>query len=147
MTIRLLETFSDKEADMEWEFTPQQVVKAEVGYGFDDFRHDLYQEVQMNAGTDDPSQLKDTYDLLFDLCYWLATGRQLDAFIAQHAHNPPTCEFIRTVHEAMLPNAEMLGAILQRMIMAEIEEGRSWEEGVANVYRAVEQTTAAYPLS
>jgi hypothetical protein len=130
---------------MEWEFTPQQVVKAEVEYGFDDFRRDLHQEVRLNAGGADPSQLKATYDLLFDLCYWLATGREFEAFVAQHAAAPPTCEFLREAGPAMAANAEMLGAILQRMIMAEVERGQPWEEGVANVHRAVAEMTAALP--
>src|SRR5512133_3605175 len=120
---------------MEWEFTPQQVVKAEVDYGFDDFRRDLHEEVRMNADAVDAIQLKATYDLLFDLCYWLATGRKFEDFVAQHASVPPTCEFLREVGPAMAPNAEMLGAILQRMIMAEVEQGRPWEEGVANVHQ------------
>lgn len=34
---------------MEWEFTPQQVVKGEVGYGLEAFRHDLMQEVSLNV--------------------------------------------------------------------------------------------------
>ncbi|MBI4986180.1 MAG: hypothetical protein HZC24_12795 [Rhodocyclales bacterium] len=126
---------------MEWEFTPQQVVKAEVDYGFEDFRRDLRQEVEMNAGGD-AAQIQATNDLLFDLCYWLATNRELDAFVAQHAAAPPTCEFLREVAPAMAANADMLGAILQRMIMAEVERGAKLEEGVANVHRLVVQTTA-----
>jgi hypothetical protein len=129
---------------MEWEFTPQQVVKAEVEYGFEDFRRDLYQEVQMNAGGD-PVQLKATFELLFDLCYWLATERPLDAFLAQHAAAPPTCEFLRDVAPAMATNVEMLGAILQRMIMAEVERGLPLEAGVANVHSAVARLSAGLP--
>jgi hypothetical protein len=129
---------------MEWEFTPQQVVKAEVDYGFEDFRRDLFEEVRMNAGGD-PVQLKATYELLFDLCYWLATERPLDAFLAEHAAAPPTCEFLREVAPAMAANAEMLGAVLQRMIMAEVEQGGSLEDGVSNVHRAVTQMSAGLP--
>lgn len=128
---------------MEWEFTPQQVVKAEVDYGFDDFRRDLRLEVQANLPDTDAEQAQATYDLLFDLCYWLATGRQLDAFVAEHAHSPPTCDFLREVTPAMAPNGEMLGAILQRMLMDEVERGVAWEEGLGNVHRAVQQMTAA----
>lgn len=129
---------------MEWEFTPQQVVKAEVDYGFEDFRRDLHEEVKANVGGD-PLQLKATYELLFDLCYWLATERPFDGFLAQHAAAPPTCEFLREVRLVMASNAEMLGAILQRMIMAEVERGLPLEEGVASVHSAVSQMTAGLP--
>jgi hypothetical protein len=129
---------------MEWEFTPQQVVRAEVEYGFEDFRRDLYQEVQMNAGGD-PVQVRASFELLFDLCYWLATERPLDAFLAQHAAVPPTCEFVQAVAPAMATNAEMLGAILQRMIMAEVERGLPLEASVANVHSAVERLSGAIP--
>lgn len=128
---------------MEWEFTPQQVVKAEVDYDFADFRRDLQLEVQSNVGATAPRQAKDTYDLLFDLCYWLATDRKFEDFTASHAHSPPTCEFLATVRPAMQPNAEMLGAILQRMIMAEMERGLSREEGLGNVHEAVQRMTSS----
>jgi hypothetical protein len=129
---------------MEWEFTPQQVVKAEVDYGFEDFRCDLYEEVQMNAGGDS-AQVKATYELLFDLCYWLATERPFEGFLAQHAAAPPTCEFLREVAPAMAANAEMLGAILQRMIMGEVERGLPLEEGVASVHSTVARMSAGLP--
>lgn len=124
---------------MEWEFTPEQVVKAEADYGFDDFRRDLYREVQMNSGDLDPREIKATFDLLYDLCYWLATGRMCDDFIAQYRHSPSICEFLESVAPAMAANAEMLGAILQRMIMVEVEAGLPLKEGVLRVHGAVVQ--------
>lgn len=130
---------------MEWEFTPQQVVKAEADYGIDNFRLDLYREVQQNASTTDPAGLKTTFDLLFDLCYWLATDRGFDAFLAEHHHSPPVCEFLLSVRDAMTPNGEMLGAILQRMIMDHVEQGLTWEEGVSEAYRVVQQASLALP--
>jgi hypothetical protein len=39
----------------------------------------------------------------------------------------------------------MLGAILQRMIMVEVEQGRPLEEGVSSVHRAVTEMTAGRP--
>lgn len=130
---------------MEWEFTPQQVVKAEVDYGFEDFRRDLFFEVQQNAGANEPADLRATYDLLFDLCYWLATGRTFDAFVADHAHSPPIHQFLCAAGPAMAANGEMLGAILQRMIMAEVEGGVPWEDGLSHVHKAVERMTATRP--
>ncbi len=130
---------------MEWEFTPDKIVKAEVDYGFDDFRLDLYREVQINAGTADPGVLKSYFDLLFDLCHWLATGRSFDAFVAQHHHSPPTCEFLQGVGEAMRPNADMLGAILQRMIMDGVAEGLPLEQSLARVDATIRAAGAAVP--
>lgn len=126
---------------MEWEFSPEQVVKATVDYGFDDFRLDLYREVRMNAGSDDPARLQTYFDLLFDLCHWLATGRRLEDFVAQYRHSPPTCEFLLAVGEAMRPNAEMLGAILQRMIMDGIAAGEALDQSLARVEGLVAEKT------
>ena len=130
---------------MEWEFTPEQVVKAEVDYGFEDFRQDLLQETRINLGSSDPDAIESAYNLLFDLCYWQATGRPLDAFVAQHHHSPPVCEFLRGVAPAMESNVAMLGAILQRMIMAEVESGVEWELGVGRVDAEVRRMTAMPP--
>ena len=125
---------------MEWEFTPEQVVKAEADYGFEDFRRDLRQEVFMNTGGSE-AERETTFDLLFDLCYWLATGRELDHFMAQYHHSPPVCEFIGGVAPAMDGNVKMFGAILQRMIMNEVESGTHLEEAVSIVDRKVKAVT------
>ncbi len=122
---------------MEWEFSPEQVVKAEVDYGFDDFRADLLQETRINTGMSDPEQIKSTFDLLFDLCYWLATGRPFEAFLAEFRHTPRAVEFLQGVAEAMRPNADMLGAILQRMIMDRVEHGMALESALAAVHEQV----------
>lgn len=130
---------------MEWDFSPEQVVKAEADYGFEDFRRDLFFEVQMNAGTTDLAELKASFDLLFDLCYWLATGRPLADFLRSYAYSPPAADFLSQVGPAMVANGEMLGAILQRMIMAEVAAGVPWQEGVLKVHGAVERMSAAMP--
>lgn len=65
---------------MEWEFTPQQVVKGEAGYGLDEFRHDLMQEVALNMPGLGYEQLEPVSRLAYDLCYWLATGKEYEEF-------------------------------------------------------------------
>jgi hypothetical protein len=130
---------------MEWQFTPDQVVKAEVDYGFENFRNDLFKEVSMNLGAPDPVKIEATYNLLFDFCYWQATGRPVDEFVAQHHHSPPVCEFLRGVADAMTPNIEMLGAVLQRMIMSEVESGVPFEDSVERVATAVRRMSASLP--
>ncbi len=130
---------------MEWEFTPEQVVKAEVDYGFENFRQDLYREVVGNLGASGATEIETTFSLLFDLCYWQATGRPFDAFVAQHHHSPPVCEFLHGVKEAMAPNVAMLGAILQRMLMTEVENGAQLEDSLLSVDASVRRMTTTLP--
>jgi len=115
---------------MEWEFTAEAVVKAQVDYGLEAFRRDLAEEVRMNLGAADAQQQAQTFDLIYDMCYALATNRDLDGFLAAYAFDPPTCEFLRDVRPAMSGNIEMLSAILQRMIMDGVEAGLPLERAV-----------------
>ena len=115
---------------MEWEFTPEQVVKGEIGYALEDFRRDLALEVRGNLGPALPEQVAQTTDLLYDLCHVLATDRTLESMLATLAYDPPTCEFLREMVEAMRPNGVMLGAILQRLIMDRVEAGLPLEQAL-----------------
>src|SRR5574337_500836 len=114
---------------MEWEFTAEEVVKAEVGYSLAEFRRDLAEEVRMNLGGADEVQ-QQTFDLVYDLCYALATNRRLEDFLAAYAFDPPTCEFLREIRPMMDANVEMLGAILQRMIMDGVEQGIPLDQAI-----------------
>ena len=118
---------------MEWEFSAQQVVKGEVGYALQDFRRDFSREVRMNLPEADDEARVATYNLLYDLTHWLATGKEFDEFLATCAYDPPTCDFLREVRPILAPNVEMLGAILQRMIMDGVEAGLSLEGALAQV--------------
>ena len=115
---------------MEWEFTPEQVVKGEIGYALEDFRRDLALEVRGNLGLASPEQVAQTTDLLYDLCHVLATDRTLESMLATLAYDPPTCEFLREMVEPMRPNGVMLGAILQRLIMDRVEAGLPLEQAL-----------------
>ncbi len=117
---------------MEWEFTPQQVVKGEVGYGLDAFRHDLMQEVSLNVPGIGDEQLHRIFALAYDLCYWLATGKDYDEF-EERFEDINMLMFLRTLREHGQGNVEMLGAILQRMIMDGVEARLPLEEAVAQV--------------
>lgn len=118
---------------MEWEFTPEQVVKGEAAYGLDDFRRDLAAEVRGNLGPASPEQVAQTTDLLYDLCHALATNRTVDSLLADLAYDPPACDFLRDMIEPMRPNGEMLGAILQRLIMDRVEGGMPLEQALDSV--------------
>lgn len=122
---------------MEWEFTAEDVVKARSAYALEDFRRDLSEEVRINLGSSDPLQHARTFNLLYDMCHALATGRSLEDFLQPYAYDPPTCEFLREVQPLMAANVDMLGAILQRMIMDGVEEGMPLEQ-------ALEQTASRH---
>lgn len=118
---------------MEWEFTAEQVVKAEVAYDLAAFRRDLAEEVRMNMDGADEAQRMRAYNLIYDLCHALATNRALDEFLAAYAFDPPACAFLRELQPLMGGNVEMLGSILQRMIMDRIESGLVLEQAVEAV--------------
>lgn len=130
---------------MEWQFTPEQVVKGEVGYGLEDFRRDLALEVRGNLGPASPEQVAQTTDLLYDLCHVLATNRTPESLLSGLAYDPPACEFLREMVEPMRPNGEMLGAILQRLIMDRVEAGLPLEQALDSVARYHRSAAAGSP--
>lgn len=126
---------------MDWEFTPQQVVKGEIDYSLGEFRHDLMQEVALNIPGLGNEQLEPVFRLAYDLCYWLATGKDYDEF-EERFQDLNTVMFLRTLREHGKANVEMLGAILQRRIMDEVEEGLSVGDAVAQVAWHQEQAAS-----
>ena len=62
---------------MEWEFGPVDVVKGAVGYTLAQFRRDLAHELRANLETSGEDEFQRAYGVVYDLCYWLATGRSL----------------------------------------------------------------------
>jgi hypothetical protein len=119
---------------MEWEFTPEQVVKAEVDYGLEQFRADLLEEVRMNMGQMDDAQQQKIFSVMYDLCYWVATGGEYDEFLATLDQDSFFPGFLASIREHLAPNFAMLGAILQRLIMERIEEhGIPLEEALKQV--------------
>ena len=118
---------------MEWEFSPEDVVKARADYGLADFRRNLAEEVRANIGNGDPAVAERAFNLLYDLCYALATDRELDQHLTAYAYDPPTCQFLREMVTPMADNIAMLGAILQRQIMNHIEAGLPLENALTEV--------------
>jgi hypothetical protein len=129
---------------MEWEFTAQEVVKGEIGYSLADFRLGLAEEVRQNVAGDGDVFTR-TYHLLYDLCYALATSKDLEAHLSSYAYDPPTVQFLRELAPVMGPNVEMLGAILQRQIMDRVETGMPLENAVNEVANWHKQTVADHP--
>ena len=115
---------------MEWEFSPEDVVKARADYGLTDFRRDLAQEVSSNLGLADEAQQTRSFNLVYDMCYALATDKRFDDFLAAYAYDPPTCQFLTELKPHMDSNVAMLGAILQRLIMDRVEANMPLEHAV-----------------
>lgn len=117
---------------MEWEFTPAQVVKGEVAYGLETFRRDLAREVAGNVGAD-AAQRRRAFDLVYDLCYWLATGKPFADLLAAFDEDPGTREWLAQIRPHMQGNVDMLGAILQKEIMDGVAAGKPLEIALAAV--------------
>ena len=128
---------------MEWEFTPQEVVKGQIGYSLADFRQGLAEEVRQNVAGD-AEVFTRSFHLLYDLCYALATSKDLEAHLTVYAYDPPTVQFLRELAPVMSANVDMLGAILQRQIMDRIEAGMPLESAVAEVAEWHKQTVAEH---
>ena len=129
---------------MEWEFTPEDVVKGRSGYGLAEFRHDLAEEVRQNTGGNSDVFVR-TYHMSYDLCYALATGKDLDAHLKAYAYDPPTVQFLRELAPAMSANVDMLGAILQRQIMDRVEGGMPLASAIGEVADLHRRTVDEHP--
>lgn len=139
---------------MEWTFTADDVVKGDVAYTLDAFREDFMQEVSANMSQLPPDALNDCYDVLYDLTYWLATGRDLADFLASSPQGDdmgarPFLEraFLEQAEVFLAPNVEMLGALLQRMLMDRVEGGIVLEQAVAQVAREHAEVVARTPCA
>lgn len=116
---------------MQWEFTPEEVARGEAEYGLGEFRRDLAAEVAMNLTEDDEAYAQRCFDLIYDLCYWLATGSEFTDFAAALEDDAPLdAHVLQAIKEHMRDNITMLGAILQRMIMDGVEQGLPLEQAL-----------------
>ena len=128
---------------MEWKFTPDQVVKCEVDYGLEEFRKDMFEEVRLNTGQMDDAQQQKIFNVMYDLCYWVATGNDYDDSLAALDEDPFFPTFLASIKAKLAPNREMLGAILQRLIMDRIEgQGMSLDDALKQVGELHRVTTA-----
>lgn len=131
---------------MEWEFTPEEVVKAEVDYGLEQFRADLLAEVMQNLGDMEKAEKVKIFNIIYDLCYWVATGNDYDEFLDTLDQDSFLPQFLRSIREHMMPNIEMLGAILQRLIMDRVDvQGMPLEMALKEV-DALHREIVAKPL-
>lgn len=131
---------------MEWEFTAAQLVRGEAAYGLAEFRRDLGEEIRGNLpGLDDP-ELDRLFRVIYDLHYWLATGNAYLDFEGQFADQPKLQPLLRAVHEHCAGNVEMLGAILQRLIMDGVAAGVPLEHAVEQAAQFHQLAAAVSPM-
>ena len=131
---------------MEWEFKPGALLRGEAVYGLAEFRRDLAEEIRNNVpGLDEP-ELERLFRMLYDLHYWLATGNDYPAFEAQYADQSRVVQMLRAVHAQSTGNVEMLGAILQRLIMDGVASGVPLEHAVEQAAQLHAQAAAISPL-
>lgn len=76
--------------------------------------------------------MEPVFGLAYDFCYWLATGKDYDEF-EERFQDINMLMFLRAVRAHGQANVEMLGAILQRMIMDGVEEGLPVVDAVERV--------------
>ena len=106
--------------DMTRDFTPSQVMKGEVEYGFDDFWRDLFEEVKTNFGdvlsTD---KLERALDLNWIFCHLKATEPSDEAILTKLSGwgLPTNKEFLDIMGELNKENWEMLTAIYQNLFL------------------------------
>lgn len=120
---------------MEWDFTTEDVVKGHADYTLQDFRGGLAEEVRSNLGPMDEAQLTRAFNLVYDLCYALATDKDIGEFMSGYAYDPPTCQFLAAIQPHMSDNAAMLGAILQRLIVERVEANMPLVQAVEDAAR------------
>ena len=128
---------------MRWEFTPQDIVTGKVAYGLEAFRADLLEEIRLNLPGLDVGMQERIHALVYDMLYWIATGKDFDEFVVQFESSGFTRLFLANMREHGEANAEMLGAILQRLIMDRVEHGMPLEQSLADVSRVHEAVVAA----
>ncbi|WP_420475164.1 hypothetical protein [Noviherbaspirillum sp. ST9] len=119
---------------MEWEFTPDDVVQGHVDYGLAEFRRDMLEEFRLNLPKENaPAEPALLFAIVYDMCYWLATGRTFEEFEREVGTEPYLNGFLRMVYRHSDANVTMLGAILQRAIMDLVEGGQPLEAALEQV--------------
>ena len=110
---------------MKWEFTGEQVVKAEVDYSLEEFRGDFYLEVKDNFPEYDKKALDSLYRLAYDVCYCVATQRGLGELL-KHCKQKgikADIKYLELIRDSNLENIDMLKAIFARKVSEFMDAG------------------------
>jgi len=117
---------------MQWDFTPEDVVKAKVDYELHDFIKDFQNEIAVGCSEHSTDEVSSIVTLLYDFMHWCATEREPEQFYAEELalEDPFNANELRAMHSNLNKNITMLGAILQRMIMNQIDIGIELEQAI-----------------
>ncbi|MCX5896489.1 MAG: hypothetical protein NTZ51_11770 [Proteobacteria bacterium] len=112
---------------MKWDFTGDQVVKGEVDYSLEEFRKDFYAEVKNNFPEYDTKALDSIYRLAYDVCYCVATQRDLGELL-KHCREKgikADIKYLELIRDSNLDNIDMLKALFARKVSEFMDEGLS----------------------
>jgi hypothetical protein len=112
---------------MKWEFTGEQVVKGEVNYSLEEFREDFYLEVKDNFPEYDKKALDSIYRLAYDVCYCVATKRELEELLKHFKKKgiKADLKYLELIRDSNLENIDMLKAIFARKVSEFMDAGLS----------------------
>src|SRR5512137_3206426 len=112
---------------MQWDFTGDQVVTGEVDYSLEEFRKDFYAEVKDNFPEYDKQALDSMYRLAYDVCYCIASQRDLGELLEQCKQKgiKADMKYLELIRNSNLANIDMLKAIFARKVSEFMDEGLS----------------------
>jgi hypothetical protein len=112
---------------MQWEFTGEQVVRGEVDYSLEEFRKDFYAEVKDNFPEYDKQALDSMYRLAYDVCYCMASQRDLGELLAHCKQKgiKADLKYLELIRNSNLANIDMLKAIFAHKVSEFMDEGLS----------------------
>ena len=110
---------------MEWDFSPEQVVKGEIDYTLQEFRQDYHSEIEDNFDDFDPDQLSVIYSLAYDVCYASAIRQDLKTILAHWTSKGVQVDlaYLELIRDSNLANIEMLKAIFARKVSEFMDVG------------------------
>lgn len=131
---------------MTWDFTPEQVMKGEANYSFDDFRRDLLGQVKHNfEGRMEPDKMEDCFSLFWLFCHYQAimlSSEEIGEKLAMDA------EGVMMMSEICGDDGKMLAAIYQNLFLMYFEaalrdswgdEDKAMDRTLALVNRYIQQ--------
>lgn len=117
---------------MKWDFTGEQVVKGEATYSLEEFRDDFYLEVKDNFPEYDKKALDSIYRLAYDVCYCVATQRDLEELL-KHCKKKgikADLKYFGLIRDSNRENIDMLKAIFARKVSEFMDEGLTSAEAL-----------------
>ena len=132
---------------MTWDFTPTQVMKGEIDYGFDDFRRDFFNQVKFNFGDRvSPEKLEGGFNLFWLVCHLSALMKSPDEIERQLSdfELPPPRELLEDIKNVYKDDIEMLIAIYQNLFLKYY--GPALQDSWGDDKKAIDQALALVNL-